>query len=519
MELRHGRARPTGHLPPRGRALVSIWLFAAGCVIPTAPLAGTHCDATHPCQSGACVSGLCGASGAPGDGGADAGTGFDAGSDAGPLTDAGPTDAGGLADAGAACPAGEMPFGGACVCQTSGLACQPPANAVGFCDGGIACDYVCQGGLMKCLTGCCGAVSLESEGPGSCALLGDGELRCWGVVDLDGVMPSPASPPMADGGAPSNVRLVAIMGGDSAAGAICAWTSGGLFCEGEGHDGETATGDFQSHYGFVPAGLSADAGLVALAGGSSDACAVTTAGTVECWGSGVTWNGLSSSPTAITTSGTADGGLLAGIASVALGYHHVCALAFDGGVSCWGDNNNGELGQGTAWGGPNPGPLPVSLPVSAPVVVLAAGGSESCAILADGQVYCWGDGAPTTGASCASPCPGPAWLPLPFRPVALAVGASGFACALLDGGSVRCWGANGLGETGASPTGAAVPPSAASLALAGATAVAAGDDFACAITLDGGVVCWGGAENGQLGRSANLSADGGVGAPDFVYGG
>jgi alpha-tubulin suppressor-like RCC1 family protein len=74
---------------------------------------------------------------------------------------------------------------------------------------------------------------------------------------------------------------------------------------------------------------------------------------------------------------------------VSAGYAHTCALLRDQTIACWGSNESGQCGTGTATG-----PLERPALVEAPGVTftaLAAGRAHTCAISSDHAVYCWGD--------------------------------------------------------------------------------------------------------------------------------
>lgn len=160
---------------------------------------------------------------------------------------------------------------------------------------------------------------------------------------------------------------------------------------------------------------------------------------------------------------------------ISAGGSHTCAVLTGGTIECWGDNSTGELGTGTAIG---PDTCPVGYCSVTPVAVsginnavaVAAGDSFTCAVRATGGIDCWGDNGDgelgtgtTTGPDCAGNCSA---TPVPVSGITNATaiatgGANGEqACALLSGGTIKCWGYNGLGQPGMgrtpAPTAAAI---------------------------------------------------------------
>ncbi|HEY8211498.1 MAG TPA: hypothetical protein VIG99_28640 [Myxococcaceae bacterium] len=233
-----------------------------------------------------------------------------------------------------------------------------------------------------------------------------------------------------------------------------------------------------------------------LAAGGEHTCAVVD-GRILCWGrnqfgqlgSGVT----ADSPAPVQVAGLGEDGQ-----SVAAGISHTCAVA-GGRTLCWGFNNKGELGNGTAVASDRP----VRVSGSDAVPESIAGGQfHSCRVL-NGEVQCWGENqyCELGGAMVCDPG---AFLDEPAQVGGLSgaqsvVTGDNHSCALVDGG-VLCWGRGDYGQLGSGTTlGQPVPvPVAIS---GGVQAIAAGGHHTCAIS-GGSVWCWGLNKDGELGNGA-----------------
>jgi alpha-tubulin suppressor-like RCC1 family protein len=129
-------------------------------------------------------------------------------------------------------------------------------------------------------------------------------------------------------------------------------------------------------------------------------CAVTTAGGAKCWGNnqyGALGIGSSTSPdtcdvrffaTPCSTTPVDVAGLATGVASVSVGAAFACALTTTGGVKCWGSNFWGQLGDGTRW--EQDTPVDVT-GLTSSVAAVSVGEGHSCALTTEGGLKCWGD--------------------------------------------------------------------------------------------------------------------------------
>jgi alpha-tubulin suppressor-like RCC1 family protein len=171
----------------------------------------------------------------------------------------------------------------------------------------------------------------------------------------------------------------------------------------------------------------------------------------------------------------------------------------DGTAWCWGENGEGQLGDGTT--ARRAGLVRVKGVERVEEVV--AGFYASCARLRDGGVRCWG-GNPSgeLGDGTTLARSSPVRVVGVERAQGIALGTR-FGCALIDDGSVRCWGSDTWIVPAPERANAASPRTAQPIArLTDITRIASSFDHACAIRRDGSLSCWGSNIGGQLGFGA-----------------
>lgn len=180
---------------------------------------------------------------------------------------------------------------------------------------------------------------------------------------------------------------------------------------------------------------------------------------------------------------------------IGIGLRHTCVLVH-GEVYCWGDDSAGQLGTGKR--GSTASAADASpVPLGGHIVQLSVGSSYGCALDNAGSVTCWGDN--QFGQLGRSQPPGQRLLPMPLgqRAIQVAAGDS-HACALLADHSVTCWGDNAFGQLGAGPGARRGEPSRVRLPQA-VDQIALGASHSCALLRNGDVRCWGAGRFGQLG--------------------
>ncbi len=281
----------------------------------------------------------------------------------------------------------------------------------------------------------------------------------------------------------------------------CAATSlGDVACWGD--NGWRQLGDGTDIYRTLPVKATVlPSAATGVAAGYGHTCALVPTQRVVCWGlnlEGQLGNGeqgqVESTPVGVA-------GLTTEVLRVVAGVGHSCALTVASGVLCWGDDDQGELGNGEPQ---EDEPLPSQVGgLTGGVIDISAWLEHTCAVTDAGSVVCWGDngngqlGDGTSGIGQIRTSP-VAVQGLDSPAVDVAAGG-GHTCALLTQGSVRCWGSNYSGQLGNGTTVDSSLPVNVSGLPSDVTAVAAGLAHTCALTAGNGVWCWGWNEYGQLG--------------------
>lgn len=243
-------------------------------------------------------------------------------------------------------------------------------------------------------------------------------------------------------------------------------------CWGNGAQGQLGYGNTDTvgddeepqDYGPVQFGDGRTARAVTTGGGHS--CAILDDATVRCWGRN-TYGQLGYGNTdpigddeTPAATGAVDLGLGRTALAIAAGAEHTCALLDNGKVRCWGSNDRGQIGTGnpnTIGDDETPGSAtPVNLGTGRTAVAIATGNYNTCAVLDNGELRCWGYGQYGAPGYAGTESIGDNESPASVGPVDLGVNRTALAidmgfgdtCVILDNSKVRCWATMGRHSSG-----------------------------------------------------------------------
>ncbi|MBI2061611.1 MAG: hypothetical protein HYT87_17870, partial [Nitrospirae bacterium] len=357
-----------------------------------------------------------------------------------------------------------------------------------------------------------GAVAVAAGEYHTCSLLSDGSVKCWGYNGFgqlgDGTSVDRLSPIAVS----TLSNAVAIAGGLYH---TCVLLSdGSVKCWGS--NGFGGLGDGTTTQRLTPIAVSSLSNAVSVAGGYQHSCSLLSDGTLKCWGNngyGQLGDGTTTyktTPTAVTSltgplgvklprlhhEGSASGAPARpwreGLTNH-FGYH-TCSLLSNGTVKCWGNNQSGQLGDGTTANKTTP----VAVSSLSGSVAVAGGGNQTCSLLSNGTVDCWGYnfyGQLGDGTTVNKTTPAAV---IGLSGAVAVAGGYYHTCSLLSDGTVKCWGWNPSGQLGDGTTADRLTPITVS-SLSGGVALAVGYWHTCSLLSDGTVKCWGLNSSGQLG--------------------
>lgn len=391
------------------------------------------------------------------------------------------------------------------------------------------------------------ATQITTGASHTCALFYTDHIDCWGFNSFgelgDGTTTGPeacgdygcSSIPVATTGITNAGQVGA--GGSQTCSVL---VTGHVECWGANYFGQLGNGTLTSS--DTPVEVSGITDATEVGSGGDYTCALLSTDRVDCWGEntdGELGDGTFKGP---ETCPWSEGAVIAcsrkpvevpGITNavqLTAGELGACVLLSTHHVECWGDDEDGELGNGAPGpqecGGPLSGPTPCSTkPVEATGITtatqVAAGAYETCAALSSGRIDCWGDNedgelgdGTTTGPESCLQVSGGDRIACSATPVQVAditsatqvSAGSEQACAVLSTGRAFCWGANGKGELGDGTTTSFDTPVEVAV-ISGVTQVSAGNSFDCALESSGRVYCWGYNWAGQLGDDSPLGSD------------
>ena len=368
--------------------------------------------------------------------------------------------------------------------------CNPCAN--GFACSTTTCKTTCSADAdclsdHFCSSGECrlDAVQVSIGESHACLLLADKTVSCWGKNDQGqlGNASSSASATPVQVKFLTDVQSIAVGGGITFAllndGTVVFWGT-----RATAYNSLAGVTTVAYQYPTPLEGLSAVKQIAA--GDRGNGCALLTDGTVRCWGLN-DWGQLGNGTGDFSAGPVVVSGIN-GATGIDFGYSFACAQTASA-VQCWGDNIRGNLGN-----------FPDALSntpqtvsgLSGTVSKLRTGDSFGCVLQMNGAIQCWGDnsdgqlGNGTSGTTEKTP------VTVSAIPNAIDITAATLhTCALLSAGTVRCWGENYAGQIGTGNKNSPVTTPTTVQGISGASAIAAGSRTTCATLSNGSVKCWG----------------------------
>ncbi|MGD2216952.1 MAG: Ig-like domain-containing protein [Gemmatimonadales bacterium] len=359
------------------------------------------------------------------------------------------------------------------------------------------------------------ANGLEAGADHTCTVRADGAAVCWGS-NWAGQLGRPSSGWGLPGLVPTELNFESLNLG--------AWYTCGVtpdlqgYCWGYNDVGQLGDGT-TANYRENPAAVSGGHGFVSLAASTGGhTCGLKATGAAYCWGNNDSGQLGDGSTTNRDTPVLVPVGRA--FVSLTVGYFHTCGLTTGGAAFCWGGNWNGQLGAQSfeTCDGWDCSTVPMLVSGGQEFVSLAAGAAHTCGITADESAYCWGaNEAGELGIGIISDVSEAFYTPEVVEgghTYVSIVAAYSYTCGLTSGGQAYCWGVNNRLQLGIGTNTGLVPTPTAVVGGHVFATITAGWNHACALTSGGDMYCWGANGDGQLGHDP--SSQGRTSIPIYV---
>ncbi len=218
--------------------------------------------------------------------------------------------------------------------------------------------------------------------------------------------------------------------------------NGSVVCWGSNNYGQIGNGS-SGGYALNPVFVNTTESFVSIAAGGSHTCGLLTNGSMMCWGNndyGQIGNGSKGTALNLVLVNSTES-----FVSIAAGAAHTCGLLNNGSMMCWGQNNDGQIGDGSSW---EDRLNPVFVNTTESFVSIDTGYSHTCGVLNNGSAMCWGSNDyGTIGDGTTTQRNNPVFVNTTESFVSMGEGEH-HTCGLLNNGSAMCWGGNIQGQIG-----------------------------------------------------------------------